>query len=72
MNRNFENCLSIRCFPIFAAGFSFAFSNFAHYCVVLLNTPLSDRDIKKRAAMGFFSREILIHRHWCQEVSFSH
>ena len=53
LNRNFENCLSIRCFPIFAAGFSFAFSNFAHYCVVLLNTPLSDRDIKKKGRNGF-------------------
>ena len=31
---------------IFAARFSFAFSNFAHYYVVLLNAPLSDRDKK--------------------------
>ena len=28
----------------FAAGFSFAFGNFAYYCVVLLNPPLNDRD----------------------------
>ena len=34
-------------FSIFAAGFSFAFGNFAHYCVVLLNAPLNDRDKKK-------------------------
>ena len=34
-------------FSIFAAGFSFAFGKFAHYCVVLLNAPLSDRDKKK-------------------------
>ena len=33
-------------FSIFAAGFSFAFSNFAHYCVVLFNAPLCDRDKK--------------------------
>ena len=33
-------------FSIFAAGFSFAFSNFAHYCVVLFNAPLRDRDKK--------------------------
>ena len=49
-NRNFESCMSVCClapqhifrFSIFAAGFSFAFSNFAHYCFVLLNAPLSD------------------------------
>ena len=49
-NRNFESCMSVRClapqhifrFSIFASGFSFAFSNFAHYCFVLLNAPLSD------------------------------
>ena len=44
-NRNFESCMSIRClahqpgsrfFP-FLPWFSFAFGNFAHYCVVLLN-----------------------------------
>ena len=34
-------------FSIFAAGFSFAFGNFARYCNVLLNAPLSDRDKKK-------------------------
>ena len=54
-NRNFESCMSIRClvpqlcsFLIFAAGFSFAFDNFAHYCVVLHNAPLSNRDKKKK------------------------
>ena len=49
-NRNFESCMSIRRlapqhisgFFIFAAGFSFAFGNFAHYCVVLLKAPLSN------------------------------
>ena len=35
-------------FSIFAAGFSFAFGNFARYCNVLLNAPLSDRDKKKK------------------------
>ena len=44
-------------FSIFAAGFSFAFGNFAHYCVVLLNAPLTV------SAMGYFSRKILIYRH---------
>ena len=38
----------IRSFSIFAMGFAFAFGNFAHYCVVLLNAPLSDRDKKKK------------------------
>ena len=32
---------------IFAVGFSFAFGNFTHYCVVLLNAPLSDLGEKK-------------------------
>ena len=47
---------SIRCLAsqqifrlsIFSAGFFFAFGNFARYCVVLLNAPLSDRDKKKK------------------------
>ena len=52
---NFESCLSIRClapqhilrfFHFFPAGFAFGFGNLAQYCVVLLNAPLSDRDIK--------------------------
>ena len=55
-NRNFESCMSIRClapqhisgFFIFAAGFSFAFGNFAHYCVVLLKAPLSNLIKKKK------------------------
>ena len=50
-------------FSIFATGFSFAFGNFAHYCVVLLNTPLSSRDLKIVSAMGHFSQEIFIHHH---------
>ena len=33
-------------FSIFAAGLSFTFSNFAHYCVVLFNAPRCDRDKK--------------------------
>ena len=48
---------SIRCLAsqqifrlsIFSAGFFFAFGNFARYCVVLLNAPLSDRDKKKKS-----------------------
>ena len=63
---------SIRCLAsqqifrlsIFSAGFFFAFGNFARYCVVLLNAPLSDRDKKKKkkkvSVMVYFSREILI------------
>ena len=35
-------------FSIFAAGSSFAFGNFTHYCVVLLNAPLSDLGEKKK------------------------
>ena len=51
--------------------------NFALYSVVLNNAPLSDRDKRKKkkknvTAMGYFSREILIHRHRCQEVPLSH
>ena len=53
-------------FSIFADGFSFASGNFAHYCDVLLIAPLTV------SAMGYFSREILIHGHWCQEVPLSH
>ena len=76
-NRNFKAVcrfvvllLSSFCgFSIFAAGVSFAFGNFARYCNVLLNAPLSDRDKKKKVfEMGYFSREILIRRHWRQEV----
>ena len=48
-------------FFIVAAGFFFAFGNFVHHCVVLLNAPLSDREIekkkkkkkKKRVSKGF-------------------
>ena len=39
-------------FSIFAAGFSFAFGNFARYCNVLLNAPVSDRDKKKSVWNG--------------------
>ena len=74
-------------FSIFAVGFAFACGNFAHYCVVLLNASLSDRKRKRGvcnqepisyvlvmapAAMGYFFREILIHRLWRQEVPLSH
>ena len=34
-------------FSIFAVGFAFACGNFAHYCVVLLNAPPSDRKRKR-------------------------
>ena len=42
-------------FPKFSAGFFFAFGNFAHHCVVLLDVPLSDQDKKKkkRVCNGF-------------------
>ena len=79
-NNNFEGCLSICClasqqilyfFFIFAPGFSFAFGNFARYCVILLSAPLSGGE-KKMSAMGYFLWEILIHCHWCQEVLSSH
>ena len=73
-------------FSIFAVGFAFACGNFAHYCVVLLNAPPSDRKRKRGvwnqepityvlvmvpAAMGYFFREILIHHLWRQEVPLS-
>ena len=43
--------------------FSFAVGNFSHYCVVLLNAPMSDRDRKNLSEKGYFSREIFIYRH---------
>ena len=58
-------------FSILTPGFSFAFGNFAHYCVILLTPPLSGGE-KKMSAMGYFLWEILIHCHWCQEVLSSH
>ena len=56
MNCYFESCLSIHClflskfssFSIFATDFSFAFDNFAHWCVIFLNAPLSDWDEKTK------------------------
>lgn len=60
-NHNFESCLRILStfsgFSIFTAGFSLAFGNIAHYYVVLLNAPFSDRDEKT-----YLPWEILIHR----------
>ena len=88
LDRNFDSCLSIRClapqqilrffFSFFAAGVAFAYGNCAHYCVVLLNATLSDRDWKRKkrwkkvSPMGYVSREILIYRHWRQEVPLYH
>ena len=60
---------------MFAASFSFAFGNFAHYCVFFLNALQRDRDKKKKNdvfAMGCFSLEIVIHRQRRQEVPLSH
>lgn len=64
--------LLLSAFSPFTASFSFAFGNFAYYCVVLLNTLLSDQDKKKYVAMGYFLWEILIHHHWRQKVLLSH
>ena len=49
---NFESCMSIRCLApqyLFLTLLlsTFAFGNFAQYCVVLLNAPLRDRGEKK-------------------------
>ena len=33
-------------FSIFVMGFSFVFGKFSYYCVVLLDTPLTNRDIE--------------------------
>ena len=64
---------------MFAASFSFAFGNFAHYCVVFLNALQRDLDKKKTKtkkndvfAMGCFSLEIVIHRQRRQEVPLSY
>ena len=60
---------------MFAASFSFAFGNFAHYCVVFLSALQRDRDKKKKNdvfAMGCFSLEIVIHRQRRQEVPLSY
>ena len=84
LNFNFESYTTIRClapqhvlrFFHFWRGFFLSLWNFAHYCVFLLNAPLSDRDEKKKkrniSAVGYFYREILIHRHWVQEVPLSY
>ena len=59
-------------FSISAAGFAFAFGNFVHYCVILLNAPLSNRDEKNVFAMGNFYWEISTHRYWRQVVLLSY
>ena len=61
-------------FSIFAAGFFFAFDNFAHMFVVFLNAPLSDRDKQKRKRVcnGLRFPVNLDHRHWRQEVPLSY
>ena len=65
-NRMLRACLSIRCLA------SQHISRFFHFWRdIFLNAPRSDRD-KKVSAMGYFSQEILIHRHWRQEVLLSH
>ena len=65
-NRMLRGCLSIRCLA------SQHISRFFHFWRdIFLNAPQSDRD-KKVSAMGYFSQEILIHRHWRQEVLLSH
>ena len=56
LNFNFESYMTIRClapqhvlrFFHFWRGFFLSLWNFAHYCVFLLNAPLSDRDEKKK------------------------
>ena len=56
LNFNFESYTTIRClapqhvlrFFHFWRGFFLSLWNFAHYCVFLLNAPLSDRDEKKK------------------------
>ena len=65
-DRMLRGCLSIRCLA------SQHISRFFHFWRdIFLNAPRSDRD-KKVSAMGYFSQEILIHRHWRQEVLLSH
>ena len=79
-NREFESCLWIRClssqhifrFFHFCCSIFLCLWLFAHFCVVLLNAPLSDWDKSNVVAMGYFSREILIQRHWRLEVPLSH
>ena len=56
LNFNFESYMTILClapqhvlrFFHFWRGFFLSLWNFAHYCVFLLNAPLSDRDEKKK------------------------
>lgn len=64
LNHNFESCQllvlllsTFSGYSIFAMGFSFAFSNFAHYFVWILNAPLRDQDKKTLSAMGCFPRK---------------
>ena len=59
LNFNFESYTTIRClapqhvlrFFHFWRGFFLSLWNFAHYCVFLLNAPLSDRDEKKKTSL---------------------
>ena len=54
-------------FSIFAVGFAFAFNNFAHNCIVLLNAPLKSKTCLQWDTLP----GNLDHLHWRQEVSLS-
>ena len=80
-NCNFESCLSICCLaPLHILSF-FAFLlrvlplPFLTLLIIVSSSPMLHWaiEIKKNVfAMGYFSREILIHRHWRQEVPLSY
>ena len=74
-NRNFESFLPIRCVApqrilrFFAAGLPLPLP-LATLLVIASSSSMLYRAIEKKklSAMGLFPREILIHRHWRQEV----
>ena len=80
-NCNFESCLSIRCLaPLHILSF-FAFLlrvlplPFLTLLIIVSSSSMLHWAIeikKNMSAMGYFSREILIHRHWRQEVPLSY
>ena len=79
-NRNFGNCMLIRCLApqhIFRF-FHFCFKFFVclwQLCPLLWRSSLLLHwaiETKNVSAMGYFCREVLIHRHWRQEVPFSY
>ena len=79
-NRNFGSCMLIRYLPLttFSDFFHFCFKYFVclwQLCPLLWRSSLPLHwaiETKNVSAMGYFCREVFIHRHWRQEVPFSY